>query len=153
MQLFVPLIAAMVGYLFGIVRDRSSAIRTKQIEAMTPLHERVLEIERKEISDGKSIPLAVLRGFPLLAILVEAGEGDSVPRAGGGFVPPNRRRRTRLAAHNLVRETVRERGRDMIRATQDKIDGLRQAVRRVIDRVRGPIAVLVCMPPPSFTLH
>ena len=28
--------------------------------------------------------------FPLLAVLVEAGEGDLVPRAAFGFVPPNR---------------------------------------------------------------
>ena len=59
MQFVVPLIAALGGYLFGVARDRSSAIRTKQIEAITQLHERVLEIERKEMSDEKSITLAV----------------------------------------------------------------------------------------------
>ena len=59
MELFVPLIALMVGYFLGIRRDQSSAIRTKQIEAMTQLHERVLEIERKEMSDGKSITFVV----------------------------------------------------------------------------------------------
>ena len=31
-----------------------------------------------------------LRGFPLLAVLVEAGEGDVVPRAAFGFILPNR---------------------------------------------------------------
>ena len=50
---------AIIGYLFGISKDRSAAIRTKQIEAITQLHERVLEIERKELSDGKSITLTV----------------------------------------------------------------------------------------------
>ena len=51
MQLFLVLATG--------VRDRSTAVRTKQIEAMTRLHERVLEIERKEMSDGKSITLSV----------------------------------------------------------------------------------------------
>ena len=60
MKSFVPLIALIVGYLLGIRRDQSSAIRTKQIEAMTQLHERVLEIERKEMSDGKVSPLQFL---------------------------------------------------------------------------------------------
>ena len=59
MQLFLILATGVIGYLFGIVRDRSTAVRTKQIEAMTRLHERVLEIERKEMSDGKSITLSV----------------------------------------------------------------------------------------------
>ena len=31
-----------------------------------------------------------LRGFPLLPVLVEAGEGDLVPRAAFGFILPNR---------------------------------------------------------------
>ena len=31
-----------------------------------------------------------LRGFPLLAVLVEAGEGDVVPRAAFGFILSNR---------------------------------------------------------------
>ena len=59
MQFVVPLIAALGGYLFGVARDRSSAIRTKKIDAITQFHERVLEIERKEMSDEKSITLAV----------------------------------------------------------------------------------------------
>lgn len=57
--LFTAIGGYLLGYLFGISRDRSAAIRTKQIEAMTQLHERVLEIERKELSDGKSFTLAV----------------------------------------------------------------------------------------------
>ena len=36
------------------------------------------------------IATKALRGFPLLAVLVEAGEGDVVPRAAFGFVWPNR---------------------------------------------------------------
>ena len=58
-QLILILATGVIGYLFGIVRDRSTAVHTKQIEAMTRLHERVLEIERKEMSDGKSITLSV----------------------------------------------------------------------------------------------
>ena len=36
------------------------------------------------------IATEALRGFPLRFVLVEAGEGDLVPRAVFGFVTPNR---------------------------------------------------------------
>ena len=39
---------------------------------------------------------------------------------------------------NQAREEERSRGKEMIRSIQDKIDGLRQAVQQVIDRVRDP---------------
>lgn len=57
---FDTLIAgALVGYLFGIMRDRSAVIRTKKIETIERLHERILEIEKMELSDGKSSMLLV----------------------------------------------------------------------------------------------
>ncbi len=57
---FVTLIAgAVVGYLFGIMRDRSAVVRSKKIETIERLHERVLEIEKMELSDGKSSVLHV----------------------------------------------------------------------------------------------
>ena len=57
---FATLIAgAVVGYLFGIMRDRSAVIRSKKIETIERLHERVLEIESMELSDGKSFRLLV----------------------------------------------------------------------------------------------
>ena len=48
------------------------------------------------------------------------------------------RRNDRIAFGNVAREQRREEGHAMIRAIQDRIEGLREAVRRVIDRVRGP---------------
>ena len=48
------------------------------------------------------------------------------------------RRNDRIATGNHEREMERGRAKEMIRAIQDKIEGLREAVRRVIDRVRGP---------------
>ena len=48
------------------------------------------------------------------------------------------RRNDRITDGNREREMERSRGKEMIRAIQDKIDGLRQAVQQVIDRVRGP---------------
>ena len=50
----------ILGYVLGISRDRLSVIRSKKIEAITKLHERVLEIERKELSDGSSMTLAIV---------------------------------------------------------------------------------------------
>ena len=49
---------AIVTWL-GVARDRLAAVRIQQIDAMTRLHERVLEIARKELFDGKSMTLAV----------------------------------------------------------------------------------------------
>ena len=59
MTLVTSLISATAGYVLGISRDRRTAIRAKQIAAMTQLHERVLEIESRELSDGKSMTLWV----------------------------------------------------------------------------------------------
>gem|GEM_PF-1851650 len=53
------IVGIILGYVLGISRDRLSAIRSKKIEAITKLHERVLEIERKELSDGRSMTLAI----------------------------------------------------------------------------------------------
>ena len=47
------------------------------------------------------------------------------------------RRNDRICDGNQAREMERSRGKEMIRAIQDKIDGLRQAVQQVIDQVRG----------------
>ena len=59
MQVALLLIGAIVGYVCGISRDRVSAVRLRKIEAITKLHERVLKIQRKELSDGTSMALAV----------------------------------------------------------------------------------------------
>ena len=48
------------------------------------------------------------------------------------------RRNARIVEGNRAREMERGRGKEMIRSMQEKIDGLRQTVRRVIDKVRGP---------------
>lgn len=53
------LIALVVGYLLGTRRDRNSAILSKHIECVERLHERVLEIEKNELSDGTRQTLAV----------------------------------------------------------------------------------------------
>ncbi len=50
---------AVGGYLFGLMRDRSAVIRSKKIETIERLHERVLEIEAMELSDGKHFVLHV----------------------------------------------------------------------------------------------
>ena len=55
----IPLLTGVVGYLVGIAKDRSNTIHAKKIEAMTKLHERVLEIEKMELSDSKGRTLAV----------------------------------------------------------------------------------------------
>ena len=60
MERLVPVvIAAIVGWVLGVTRDRLAAVRTQQITAITQLHERVLEVARKELFDGKSMTLAV----------------------------------------------------------------------------------------------
>ena len=59
MKVTLLLIGGIAGYIFAILRDRVSAIRSRKIEAITKLHERVLEIKRRELSDGKSMTMAV----------------------------------------------------------------------------------------------
>ena len=44
------LIAAALAYFFGAAKDRSSALHAKKIEAMTRLHDRVLQIEKTSYS-------------------------------------------------------------------------------------------------------
>ena len=57
--LVLLLVGGIVGYIFAISRDRLSAVRSRKIEAITKLHERVLEIERRELSDGRSLTMAI----------------------------------------------------------------------------------------------
>ena len=59
MKVTLVLIGAIAGYILAVSRDRVSAIRSRKIETITKLHERVLEIERSELSDGKGMALAV----------------------------------------------------------------------------------------------
>ena len=57
--LMLLLVGGIVGYIFAISRDRLSVVRSRKIEAITKLHERVLEIERKELSDGRNMTMAI----------------------------------------------------------------------------------------------
>ena len=50
---------ATVGWVLGVARDRLAAVRAQQVMAITQLHERVLEVARKELFDGQSMTLAV----------------------------------------------------------------------------------------------
>ena len=43
---------AFVGYFLGIAKDRSNVIHAKKMEAMTKLHDHVLEIEKIELSES-----------------------------------------------------------------------------------------------------
>lgn len=52
-------IGAFLGYAFGTFRDRSSTIRKKKIEAISRLHEFVLEIKKRELSDGETRTLHI----------------------------------------------------------------------------------------------
>ena len=58
-NLLTVLIALVTGYLLGTRRDRNSTILSKQIECVERLHERVLEIEKNELSDGTRQTLAI----------------------------------------------------------------------------------------------
>ena len=51
--------AAIVGYFFGVSKDRLSAIRNKQIEVGSDLLNKILDIGAMELSDGKSEKLAI----------------------------------------------------------------------------------------------
>ena len=55
----IPVLTLILGYLVGARRDRETAIRGKQIETLTKFHERILQIEGKELSDGKSFRLGM----------------------------------------------------------------------------------------------
>ena len=59
MKVTLLLIGGIAGYIFAVSRDRVSAIRSRKIDAITKLHERVLEIEKSELSDGRSMTMAV----------------------------------------------------------------------------------------------
>ena len=58
-SLVAAVIALVIVYLLGTRRDRTSAILSKRIQCVEKLHERVLEIEKKEMSDGTRLTLAV----------------------------------------------------------------------------------------------
>ena len=53
------LFALVIGYILGTRRDRHFAILSKKIECVDRLHDRVLEIEKNELSDGTRLTLAV----------------------------------------------------------------------------------------------
>ena len=59
MKVIFMLIGGIAGYILALSRDRVSVIRSRKIKAVGKLHERVLEIERKELSDGKQQTLVV----------------------------------------------------------------------------------------------
>ena len=58
-RLLFAVAGGTIGWLVGIARDRRAALRTQQIKASERLHERVLEVARTELSDGKSATLAI----------------------------------------------------------------------------------------------
>ena len=55
----MTIVGAIAGYILAVSRDRGTAIRAKKIEAISRLHDRVLEIERKELSDGKNLTMMI----------------------------------------------------------------------------------------------
>ena len=59
--LSLPLTAftSVLAYLLGVAKARSTAIVTKQIEAMTQLHDRVIKRKEMELFDGKSVTLMI----------------------------------------------------------------------------------------------
>ena len=60
MNTFLSIIgAAIVGYFFGVSKDRLSAIRNKQIEVGSDLLNKILDMGEMELSDGKSEKLAI----------------------------------------------------------------------------------------------
>ena len=59
MEITLMLIGGAGGYLFAVSRDRISTMRSRKVEAIANLHDRVLEIERKELSNGRALTLAV----------------------------------------------------------------------------------------------
>lgn len=59
------LLLALLAYFLGTARDRLSSIRAKQIEAMTQLHEYILETAEMESFDGETQHLLVsIQGKP-----------------------------------------------------------------------------------------
>ena len=53
------ILGGLIGYLFGVAKDRSGSIAAKRMEAMTNLHDKVVEIETLELSDGETNTLMV----------------------------------------------------------------------------------------------
>ena len=59
LTVITALFTGVLGYILALAKDRHSSLHAKKMEAMTKLHDRVLEIEKMELSDGKSRTLAV----------------------------------------------------------------------------------------------
>ena len=53
------IVTTLLAFYFGVARDRSNAIRARKIEALTELHQLALQIEQKELSDGRKTTLMV----------------------------------------------------------------------------------------------
>ena len=78
MQVALLLPGGIAGFVLAVSRDRVSAIRSRKIEAIGRLHERFLEIERNELSDGRNMTVAigVLGGTKKRSGLLEEDEVD-----------------------------------------------------------------------------
>ena len=61
LTVFTALFAGVLGYVLALAKDHSSSLHAKKMEAMTRLHERVLEIEKMELSDANRRMLLVQR--------------------------------------------------------------------------------------------
>lgn len=58
-QYWPLLVSGLIGYILGVTRDRLAAIRAKQVETISQLQARVVEIMRTELFDGRSMRLTV----------------------------------------------------------------------------------------------
>ena len=59
LTVLTALFAGVLGYFLALTKDRSNTIHAKKMEVMTKLHERVLDIEKTELSDAKRRTVAV----------------------------------------------------------------------------------------------
>ena len=53
------LVGAIAGFYFGLLRDRSKEIRTQQVKVASILNERLVKIEKQELTDSKTTTLNV----------------------------------------------------------------------------------------------
>lgn len=58
-QYWPLLVSGAIGYILGVTRDRLAVIRAKQVETISQLQARVVEIMRTELFDGKSMRLTI----------------------------------------------------------------------------------------------
>ena len=64
LTVFIGVITLLIGYILAISRERLSTIYNEKIKVINQLHDKILKIERNELSDGKMVKIHICVHVP-----------------------------------------------------------------------------------------